>query len=1142
MTAIWVDLRYVRSKDAVDFLARRLLVAFQRKTTFRQKRLVEELSRIPSVRTPVLPLYARLVAIINKVHPSVGAAVTEHLTAEFKRLRSNPKLTARLDLKIQNARFIAELVKFRVVPSVSVFRVWRDLLDNLNVHNAYALVTLLEHCGLWLYCDSKAHARTTGYLSVTRTLIHSSAISPSVLQALETVVAACKPSASLNERQDTKSSLIEEYVRDLLYVRLDANNVDFVVDQLCKLDWSCLPALRVAVSSAQSPSSSSSSSSSNQQQQQDNMSDRNRNAQGPEYSAAAPVAGTRPNVPSSSLACPPPPSSLLLAAGSPAAAAAGPSSSSSSFSSSSLSATTAAGTGAGDAGNGASASRFMPPPPPSLLQTLRVPSVLQSYPEYPPAPPSWMIVLRSFLQVNRFKMHTLPHAASVLLRLFRRVPLLPIFIDYLLEDVRATIDANEPGMRQTRVVQLIFLSELANLNAISSNVVFDILYLLISLGHSVGPDHSIISSSDPPYDHFRARLVYTLLKHCRALTSIDFAPRTRTFLLFFQRYMFLKQVLPLDLEFDIQQLFAGFPELMRGRLDSYEACESAITKLLIEKEAMWRDRGARNRILAGTYADGAYRDLPIPQQDAVDVTTATAGAAGAGAPAAAGVHPNALHIRTSVAASLSPLMPPAYKEHVARCLARVGGDDDDEDEDDGGDEGDYDEDEDDYIDDEEEEDGRADVTGAGMLSSSSGFGLGTGSLLSNHGGGLLHGLNHSALTNPEHSITASTTSGSGSMGGNGMMMGAGVGLGVGGVVRTRGPSKSERMRMLESSVLEKENRAREKALEAGRRAQEFVDEEDLKRSAPSTSTFAAPTATSAAVGASTSAAVGVASSASSSSSSSGSVGTGSGSASDIPNNGSANDQTKGINANIHRITSSSSSTSSSSMSSSSSNASGHSEGGVSIGWERRRRQLTEEEANFEREFQQIMSESLAPNNETRRAEGFGPATMYLRNQREEAEAIAAAARSQGSEAKVTYKFLSRPSRGSSSSAQSRVKELEFNATVPFVASFLEEEEARRAEEAHIKRITLEQMARQSEAEPLESIRNSNYRTFLRSGQSNVSGGGDLSRNAKKLQDEYLSSPENLQGRGGVEKREGMDDDISMFTRWQFSSVNVKRTR
>jgi regulator of nonsense transcripts 2 len=71
------------------------------------------------------------------------------------------------------------------------------------------------------------------------------------------------------------------------------------------------------------------------------------------------------------------------------------------------------------------------------------------------------------------------------------------------------------GQQQRRLAAVEFLGELFAHRLVTETVVFDTLYLLITLGHGVNEATGAVeAASDPPADGFRARLV------CRLLASV----------------------------------------------------------------------------------------------------------------------------------------------------------------------------------------------------------------------------------------------------------------------------------------------------------------------------------------------------------------------------------------------------------------------------------------------------------------------------------------------------------------------------------------------------------------------------------------------------------------------------------------------
>ena len=90
-------------------------------------------------------------------------------------------------------------------------------------------------------------------------------------------------------------------------------------------------------------------------------------------------------------------------------------------------------------------------------------------------------------------------------------------------------------------------------------VIFDVLYLLITFGHAQGKNGSLESLIDPIVDTFRVRLVCCLLETCGQYFDTGSAKRRlETFLLYFQRYILLKQFVPIDVEFMVADLFDHF--------------------------------------------------------------------------------------------------------------------------------------------------------------------------------------------------------------------------------------------------------------------------------------------------------------------------------------------------------------------------------------------------------------------------------------------------------------------------------------------------------------------------------------------------------------------------------------------------------
>ncbi|KAF8021916.1 hypothetical protein BT93_G2146 [Corymbia citriodora subsp. variegata] len=143
----------------------------------------------------------------------------------------------------------------------------------------------------------------------------------------------------------------------------------------------------------------------------------------------------------------------------------------------------------------------------------------------------------------------------------------------VLEEIRLGLELNDYGMQQRRVAHMRFLGELYNYEHVDSSVIFETLYMILVFGHGTAEQDVL----DPPEDCFRIRLVITLLQTCGHYFDRGSSKRKLDrFLMHFQRYILGKGALPLDVEFDVQDLFAD----LRPNMTRYSSIEEVNAALL----------------------------------------------------------------------------------------------------------------------------------------------------------------------------------------------------------------------------------------------------------------------------------------------------------------------------------------------------------------------------------------------------------------------------------------------------------------------------------------------------------------------------------------------------------------------------------
>ncbi|KAJ7076399.1 armadillo-type protein [Mycena belliarum] len=124
-------------------------------------------------------------------------------------------------------------------------------------------------------------------------------------------------------------------------------------------------------------------------------------------------------------------------------------------------------------------------------------------------------------------------------------------VDQVLEDVRRGLEQNVYSTNQRRVATIKYLGELYIYRLLSSGIVFDTLWSLVTFGHlDARPLPGQICPLDMPDDFFRVRLVCVLLDTCgMCFDRGTQRKKLDNFLVFFQYYVHCKVDVPMDVDF-----------------------------------------------------------------------------------------------------------------------------------------------------------------------------------------------------------------------------------------------------------------------------------------------------------------------------------------------------------------------------------------------------------------------------------------------------------------------------------------------------------------------------------------------------------------------------------------------------------------
>ncbi|CAG8501990.1 5188_t:CDS:10 [Ambispora leptoticha] len=191
-----------------------------------RKKLLKTLVGVPRTRLDLLPYYARLIATLNPHYPDITAAV----------LQARKKTLDLLETKVKNIRFLSELTKFRITPQHLIFHCLKVVLDDFSNQNIDIACNLLETCGRFLFKSPETSVRMGNMLDIMMRKKSVQHLDSRQLLMVENAYYQCNPpdhtAIVLKER-----SIMEQYIRKLIYTDLNKKTVEKVLKLLRKLNW-----------------------------------------------------------------------------------------------------------------------------------------------------------------------------------------------------------------------------------------------------------------------------------------------------------------------------------------------------------------------------------------------------------------------------------------------------------------------------------------------------------------------------------------------------------------------------------------------------------------------------------------------------------------------------------------------------------------------------------------------------------------------------------------------------------------------------------------------------------------------------------------------------------------------------------------
>ncbi|KAJ9107589.1 hypothetical protein QFC21_001048 [Naganishia friedmannii] len=181
---------------------------------------------------------------------------------------------------------------------------------------------------------------------------------------------------------------------------------------------------------------------------------------------------------------------------------------------------------------------------------------------------------KTFTEIWEVKFGNIPLVAMLVFDLQKYHPDFSLgVLDQILEEIRAGMEDNIFKHNQRRISTMKFFGELYMYRVVSTPVVFDTLWSLITFGHPEGlPLPGRSSMIDAADDYFRVRLVCTLLDTCGACFDRGSnKKKLDQFLIVFQAYVLCKAELPMDVEFMVSDTL----EMLRPKMAPFKTFQDA---------------------------------------------------------------------------------------------------------------------------------------------------------------------------------------------------------------------------------------------------------------------------------------------------------------------------------------------------------------------------------------------------------------------------------------------------------------------------------------------------------------------------------------------------------------------------------------
>lgn len=209
-----------------------------------QKRLIEVLYSHDRTRIDILPYFARMISTLSQVYPEIGQEMSNLLKGQFYGLARHK--SNMLNSRLRNIRYIGELLKFGVCHHSVVFDCWEYCLSDFSSPSIHVFSALLECCGRFLFRTEETHDRCVSFLDRMMKLKRAKYLDRYHQNMIDNALFQCNPPEK-QLRVCKQRTLMEEYIRKLVFDDLHEFNVGLIVSKLLKVPFDSVQLYFLAV-------------------------------------------------------------------------------------------------------------------------------------------------------------------------------------------------------------------------------------------------------------------------------------------------------------------------------------------------------------------------------------------------------------------------------------------------------------------------------------------------------------------------------------------------------------------------------------------------------------------------------------------------------------------------------------------------------------------------------------------------------------------------------------------------------------------------------------------------------------------------------------------------------------------------------